>query len=75
MFGFTELEEHLLGPESASVLGAALETLVRVRDEVKAQISAGLAPADYETAQMLLAAVNASERIMIDTTHLKGVQR
>lgn len=75
MFGFTELEERLIGADGAEVARAALETLHRVRDEMAAHVASGLAPAEYETAQLLLAAVNASERILIDTTHLKGVQR
>ena len=74
MFGFTDLEERLLGPDGAAELRTQVAALQALRDDVAARIAAGLPAQEYDTAQLLLAALNAGERILLDTTHLKGAK-
>lgn len=74
MFGFTDLEERLLGPDGAAELRAQLAALHELRADIQSRTAAGLPAADYDTAQLLLAALNAGERILLDTTHLKGAK-
>jgi len=74
MFGFSVLEDRLLGPDGGAALAETLAALRSFRGEVAAAVEAGLPAADYATAQLLLAALTAGERILLDTTHLKGVQ-
>lgn len=75
MFGFTDLEDRLMGPEGGAELRATLETLRGLRSQVTGLIDKGLPGPDYDNAQLLLSALTAGERILLDTTHLKGAPR
>ena len=75
MFGFTDLEERLLGPDGPDQLRATVGDLRALREQVQAKANAGVSADDFETAQLVLAAINAAERILFDSTHLKGAPR
>ena len=64
---FTELEEGLFGPDGTTVLRATAGRLIALRMEVSAQIDAGLTPDDTVRFKLAMAAIDAAERILIQT--------
>ncbi|WP_163850667.1 hypothetical protein [Pseudooceanicola aestuarii] len=73
MFGFSDLEERLMSKDGATVLTDTLARLDTMRGEVQAALDTGLSPGDHDAAERLLAALNASGRIMRDTSYKKGL--
>lgn len=71
MFGFSDLEERLLGEDGSEAFLEALGMVRGIRAELEAGIAQGLKSEDFEQSELLQAALNAAERILIDTTHLK----
>lgn len=72
MFGFSDLEERLLGDNGSEALAETLGTIRAIRTELQEGMDLGLDQEDFAQAEILLSALNAAEQIMIDTTHLKG---
>lgn len=72
-FGFSDFEERLLGADGPAVLRDAVERLNAVRKDLAKRHDEGLPVSDHQAALALLAAVNAAERILLDRSHIKGV--
>lgn len=72
MFGFTDLEDRLLGAEGVSALRTALETVRTIESDVRASVSVGLSHADFAQAQKILAATAAAQSILLTAAHPKG---
>ena len=72
MHGFTDLEDRLLGADSAQALSASLASIRDIAAGVRASISAGLGRDDYAQAEKILAATRAAEHILLNTSNLKG---
>ena len=73
MFGFSDLEDRLNGPEAASELHATLTALSKIRAEIEAANAQGLAPEDHTSAQKILEAVQVSELILTTVRKANGV--
>ena len=65
MFGFSDLEEQILGEGGDAVLKDALETVRAVGSEASAAIEGGLGPDDHAAAEHLLMAARAAEAILL----------
>ena len=72
MYGFTDLEDRLLGAEGVEVLREALSKVRAIETEVQASVSAGLGQADFEQARKVLAAAKAAETILLTAANPKG---
>lgn len=72
MFGFSELEDQLNSDNRAETLEQTRAALTAMRTEAQSALDSGLASDDYESVELLLAALNAADRILNDTTHLQG---
>lgn len=64
MFGYTELEEKLNGPDSESVYAEVMKNLSELRDSIQKAQDNGLQTKDFETSKFLLNAISASEIIL-----------
>lgn len=65
MFGFTELEEELLGENSEAVLKHALEVVRAVRGEAQTALASGLPQDDHIVAESIYGAATAAESILL----------
>lgn len=74
MFGFSDLEDRLLGENGEATFHSTLKAIRDIRAEAQGGIDSGLAKDDYERAELLMAACNAAEQIVLDTSHLKGAK-
>jgi hypothetical protein len=72
MFGFTDLEDRLLGAEGVSALRSALDAVRKVETDVRASVSAGLSHTDSAQARKILAAATAAQSILLTAAHPKG---
>ena len=72
MFGFTDLEDRLLGDAGVSALRTALDTVRAIETEAKAKITTGLSHDDFAQAQKILAAAAAAQSILLTAAHPKG---
>lgn len=72
MFGFSDLEEQLNSDASAEALSATRAALDGMRTEAQSALDSGLSSADYESVELLLAALNAADLILKTTLHLQG---
>lgn len=72
MFGFSDLEERLISDDRAEVLAEIRSALSAMRAEAQSALDSGLSSDDYESVELLLAALTAADRILNDTTHLQG---
>lgn len=72
MYGFSDLEDRLLGSEGVSVLGTALASVRAVATEVRAAIAAGLPKEDFVRAEKILGAARAAEDILLTAANRKG---
>jgi hypothetical protein len=70
-FGFSDLEERLMGPEGAAVFRQSLTALRTIRAELEAGVKSGMPKDEFAQAQLLDDALRAAERILTDKTHLK----
>jgi hypothetical protein len=72
MYGFSDLEDRLLGPEGGSALVAALDSVRKIAAEVRAAVAAGVPKSDFDRTEKILAAAQAAERILLNAANLKG---
>jgi hypothetical protein len=70
MFGFSDLEDRILGTEGTGAVRQALADLAALKARAETEVGKGLAPADYEKAGKLLGAIRASTAIL--AVPLKG---
>jgi hypothetical protein len=63
---FTDLEQGLHGPDGSAVLRQTAGRLVALRDRVDTTCAAGLPQDDADRAALVLTAIDAAERILID---------
>lgn len=71
MFGFSDLEENLMGDKGSEVQVETLSNLRAIGAEIQTALDNGLPAEDFTLAQGILAAVAAAEQILtapIDTT-------
>lgn len=64
---FTELEEGLFGPDGTTVLRSTASRLIALREDMSAQIDAGLTPDETVRFRLATEALDAAERILIQT--------
>lgn len=72
MYGFTDLEDRLLGAEGAAALRSTLDTVRMIESDVRAGVTAGLSHDDFAQAQKILAATAAAQTILLNKAYLKG---
>ena len=75
MFGFSELEERLLGDNGSEVLIATLASVRAIGAEVQGALDAGLPSHDFDAAQSILTAVKAAEHILSAPIPVNGAQQ
>lgn len=72
MFGFSDLEDRLNSDMRAEALAEAKSKIDLIRTEAQSALDSGLTSEDYDSVELLLAALNAADRILNDTSHLQG---
>ena len=63
---FTDLETGLFGPDGSTVLRQTAGNLIALRTRVEATRAAGLSRDDADRSALVLTAIDAAERILID---------
>lgn len=63
---FTDLEEGLYGPDGGTVLRQTAGKLLALRTRIEEIRAAGLTRDDAERSALVLTAIDAAERILID---------
>lgn len=74
MFGFSELEEALLGDKRQAVLAEALSSVRTIHQEALAAIDSGLSSDDFEAAPSIVAAAKAAENILLTPLPKSGTK-
>lgn len=64
MFGFSELEERLMGEDRAAVLQQCLARMDAITSSTKAALDAGLDPVSHQKAEAILLASMAAQQIL-----------
>lgn len=64
MFGFSDLEERLLGADSVAAHAEVAQRLAALRDKLHSAQQAGLPPEGFERSEILNAALNAATVIL-----------
>jgi hypothetical protein len=72
MYGFTDLEDRLLGPEGPAALASALASVRAIAADLRASMAGGLSHTDFAQAEKILAASAAAERILLNDANTKG---
>lgn len=72
MFGFSDLEDRLLGPDGARALAESLGSVRSIAEQVRSSMRGGLAVEDHANAERILAAANAAEYILLKQARVKG---
>jgi hypothetical protein len=72
VFGFSDLEDRLNSDMRAEALAEAKSKIDLIRTEAQSALDSGLTSEDYDSVELLLAALNAADRILNDTSHLQG---
>ncbi len=73
MFGFSELEEKILGENGDAVLKDALETVRTIETEATDAIASGLSPDDHAAAEAIVTASRAAHAILTSPIPKDGV--
>jgi hypothetical protein len=72
MYGFTDLEDRLLGTEGPAALAKALDSVRAIAAELRASMAGGLPKTDFAQAEKILAASAAAELILLNAAKKKG---
>lgn len=73
LFGFSELEERLLGPDGPETLQLCLTNVVAIGADMTLLTKQGLTQDDYAVATALIEATAAAERILKHNPRPQGV--
>jgi hypothetical protein len=66
MFGMTDLEEALQGPDGAAIRAGVIARLDALATNLQQQMDRGIEPNRFETARRILGAVATARRVMVD---------
>ncbi len=72
MFGFTDLEDRLLGPDGSDALSDTLSKIRAIMNELRASLDQGLPSEDHANAKKILAAAVAAEHILMKPAKAMG---
>jgi hypothetical protein len=63
---FTDLEQGLHGPDGSALLRQTAGRLIALRERVESSLALGVTLEDAERSALVLSAIDAAERILID---------